>query len=68
LKDGKSNQVPTSKNTTAAFVKDLPALVPNPMEQFASMNVLWTMACLTPQQYNNPSSYRNSPADLTNII
>jgi hypothetical protein len=68
LKDGKSNQVPTSKNTTAAFVKNLPALVPNPMEQFASMNVLWTMACLTPQQYNNPESYRNSPADLTNII
>ena len=68
LKDGKSNQVPTSKTTTAAFVKDLPALVPNPMEQFASMNVLWTMACLTPQQFNNPETYRNSPADLTNII
>lgn len=67
LKNGVSTQQ-TSKTTTAAFVKDLPALVPNPMEAFASMNVLWTMACLTPQQYNNPSSYRNSPADLTNVI
>jgi len=66
LRGGVSTQQ-TSKTTTA-FVKNLPALVPNPMEQFASMNVLWTMACLTPQQYNNPSSYRNSPADLTNII
>jgi len=66
LRGGVSTQQ-TSKTTTA-FVKNLPALVPNPMEQFASMNVLWTMACLTPQQYNNPSSYRNSPADLTNIV
>jgi hypothetical protein len=66
LRGGASTQ--QASKTTTAFVKDLPALVPNPMEQFASMNVLWTMACLTPQQYNNPSSYRNSPADLTNII
>ena len=66
LRGGASTQ--QASKTTTAFVKDLPALVPNPMEQFASMNVLWTMACLTPQQYNNPDSYRNSPADLTNII
>ena len=66
LRGGASTQ--QASKTTTAFVKDLPALVPNPMEQFSSMNVLWTMACLTPQQYNNPSSYRNSPADLTNII
>ena len=66
LRGGASTQ--QASKTTTAFVKNLPALVPNPMEQFASMNVLWTMACLTPQQYNNPDSYRNSPADLTNII
>ena len=66
LRGGVSTQ--QASKTTTAFVKDLPALVPNPMEKFASTNVLWTMACLTPKQYNNPSSYRNSPADLTNII
>ena len=67
LRGGVSTQQ-TSNTTTTAFVKDLPALVTNPMEQFASMNVLWTMACLTPQQYNNPKLYRNIPGDLTNIV
>lgn len=36
----------------------LPNIVPNPMERFASYSVLWTMAVLTPEQYNNPSKYR----------
>jgi hypothetical protein len=67
LRGGVSTQQ-TSNITTTAFVKDLPALVTNPMEQFASMNVLWTMACLTPQQYNDPSLYRNISGNLTNII
>jgi hypothetical protein len=39
--------------------KNLPNLVPNPLEQFASYSVLWTLAVLTPQQFNNPTSYRN---------
>lgn len=37
----------------------VPSFFPNPMEQFASYNVLWTMAVLTPQQFNDPASYRS---------
>ena len=39
---------------------NLQQLVPNPMEQFASYNTLWTMAVLTPAQFNDPQSYRGS--------
>jgi hypothetical protein len=41
---------------------------PNVLEKFASYTPLWTMAALTPEQFNNPASYRNSPADLKHII
>lgn len=34
----------------------------NILEQFASYVPLWSMACLTPKQYNDPSSYRGNPA------
>ena len=47
---------------------NLPSVVRNPMEVLSSSTVLWTMACLTPAQFNNPPSYRNSPGDLTNIV
>lgn len=68
LKEGES-KVQTKSNTTAsASIKKLPALVRNPMEVFSNTNVLWTMACLTPKQFNDPRSYRNSPADLKNIV
>jgi hypothetical protein len=40
----------------------------NDLEQFASYSPLWTMSALTPQQFNDPRSYRNSPADLKHII
>jgi hypothetical protein len=46
----------------------LPSLVDNPMEIFTSHNILWTLACLTSAQFNNPPSYRNSPGDLKNIV
>ena len=42
--------------------------VPNPLEQFASYNVLWTMAVLTPSQFNNPQLYRKDISQLNNII
>lgn len=32
---------------------------PNPLEQFASMTPLWTLICLTPAQFNKPTSYRD---------
>jgi hypothetical protein len=40
----------------------------NSLEQFASYTPLWTLSSLTPEQFNNPSSYRNSPADLKYIV
>lgn len=33
-------------------------VVSNPLQQFATYNCLWTMAVLTPKQFNNPSLYR----------
>lgn len=43
-------------------------IVANPLEQYASYNVLWTLACLTPDQFNNPALYRNNISQLQNII
>lgn len=68
IKDGESNQQAKTNTTAASSIKKLPALVKNPMEIFSSSNVLWTLACLTPKQFNDPRSYRNSPADLKNIV
>ena len=31
---------------------------PNPLEQFASVTPLWTLAVLTPKQFNKPTLYR----------
>lgn len=47
---------------------DLSNVIPNPLEQFASFSPLWTLAVLTKEQFNNPSSYRNSTADLVHVI
>lgn len=41
--------------------------VPNPLESYASVNFLWTMACLTTAQFNDPSSYRDGRL-LSNIV
>lgn len=40
----------------------------NDLEQFASYTPLWTMSALTPQQFNDPRSYRNNPHDLKHVI
>lgn len=48
---------------------NLKTLVPNPLENFASYSPLWTMAVLTPRQFNKPSEYRTeSPDSLTNVV
>jgi len=60
LKYGKSTVKPDTKTTAGSAVKNLPSLVRNPMEEFASVSVLWTLAVLTPQQFNNPKSYRTN--------
>lgn len=68
LKNGVSSVLKDLSKSTSAATKNLPNLVKNPMEDFASVNVLWTLACLTPEQFNKPSSYRNSHKDLQNIV
>jgi hypothetical protein len=45
-----------------------PNLVVNPLEKFSTYNALWTMAALTPEQFNNPLSYRKDPALIENIV
>lgn len=62
------SKVETPPDRIAQLQKRLPKLVRNPLEEFASYNCLWTLACLTPEQFNNPPSYRNNPADLKNIV
>ena len=56
---------PNKQLTTSA---NLPSVILNPLEQFASFSPMWTMACLTKKQFNNPPSYRNSPADLKFVV
>ena len=61
----------TSSSTAAGEViggYTLSSVRPNPLEKFASFAPLWTLAVLTKEQFNNPSSYRNSTADLKHII
>ena len=40
----------------------------NPLEKFASYTPLWTFAVLTPEQFNNPFSYRGKPSALKDIV
>lgn len=68
LKNGNTTVISDPKKSTSAAVKNLPSLVPNPIEQFASYSVLWTLACLTPEQFNNPSSYRSNPQALQHVV
>jgi hypothetical protein len=50
------------------FTRDLPSVILNPLENFAHYTPLWTFACLEKDQFNNPDSYRNSPAALKHIV
>lgn len=45
-----------------------PGKVPNVLENLATCNALWTLASLSPSQYNDPLSYRNSPADFKKFV
>lgn len=51
--------------SAAKAVNDLPNVMPNILENFASCTQLFTFACLTPQQYNDPASYRNNQNDFS---
>ena len=57
-----------SANSPTAVTKNLPSVLLNPLENFASYTPLWTMACLSPQEFNNPATYRGNPAALKNIV
>jgi hypothetical protein len=67
-KSGNSTIVEDTKTTASYSRKTLPGLSPNVMEKFSSVNILWTLACLTRQQFNKPKSYRETPNSLSNII
>jgi hypothetical protein len=41
--------------------------VKNPLEDFASYSAVWTLACLTKDQFNNPNSYRKT-GKLQNVV
>lgn len=62
IKDSDSNS--TSSAAPGSQIK----LVPNPLLNFASYTPLWTMACLTKEQFNNPALYRNNDSALSGII
>jgi len=63
-----SSTTANDPNKQLSTTPNLPSVILNPLEQFASFSPMWTMACLTRQQFNNPPSYRNSPADLKYVI
>ncbi len=68
VKNGVSSIIGNPNVVQQTSSKNLPALSPNAMEQFASYSVLWTLACLEPHQFNNPKSYRNSTSDLKHVV
>jgi hypothetical protein len=58
----------TSSDISTWYDSDLPNVVDNDLEEFASCTTLWTLACLTPEQYNDPLSYRSLGSTLSNVI
>ena len=56
--EGKAkNEAPPTSNSGSTG-QNLKNIVANPLLQFASYSPLWTMAVLTPQQFNKPETYR----------
>ena len=58
-KEDEKKKPPEASNAGSSGT-NLNGIVPNPLGQFASVNHLWTMAVLTPKQFNNPNLYRNA--------
>jgi len=56
--DGQAEQIEEDPVKQPRDTGSLPGLQRNSLEEFASYNSLWTMACLPPQQYNSPEEYR----------
>jgi hypothetical protein len=57
-----------NKSVNVAGGTALINVVANPLHQFASFSPLWTMACLTKEQFNNPKLYRDNDSALTQVI
>ena len=68
LFNGNSSAIADSSGVAPSGKKNLPLVRSNVLEEFASYNTLWTLACLTPEQFNNPRSYRDNPSVLQNIV
>jgi hypothetical protein len=66
IKGGQSSQRPDAdkKSPEASYIVNPKS---NPLENFASYSAVWTMACLTKEQFNNPLSYRKT-GELQNIV
>lgn len=61
IENGEVSEQRTDPNSTYVSPRSkLANLVENPLEQFSSYNALWTLAVLTPEQFNTPSTYRTS--------
>lgn len=67
IKDGKPSST-KQKSITVAGGQALINIVKNPLHQFASYSPMWTMACLTKDQFNNPKLYRENDAALTQVV
>lgn len=69
FQNGEPTEQQTDPNKTQETSSErLPNRKLNPLERFASYTPLWTMACLTKEQFNQPSLYRDDPSSLKNII
>jgi len=55
---------------TGMAAPEIPGEAPfeNVLDQFASYTPLWTLACLTPNQFNNPKLYRGNPGALQEVV
>jgi hypothetical protein len=60
IKEGKPEPKTADPSTSGQAGKNLTNIVPNPLENYASFTQLFTLAVLTPQQFNNPTTYRDA--------
>jgi hypothetical protein len=62
-----SNKTNSNTNSNTISINGIQHYL-NPLEKFASYTPLWTFACLKPEQFNNPATYRGKPGALTNVV
>ena len=67
IKDGTAQVKSTADKSSATAPGYTVNAFPNPLEQFASFTCVWTLAALTPEELNNPSTYRRK-GELKNVV